>query len=61
MSFCSGSVSGQSVRCPEIRVSQADYANCNGVFSLTNTSVSWAPDRPVYKHQSRNRSDPDLR
>ena len=43
------------VRCPDIKVSQADYANCNGVFSLTNTSVTWAPDRPVYKHRTRNR------
>ena len=54
-SVCSGAVASASVRCPDIRVSQADYANCNGVFSLTNTSVTWAPDRPVYKHRTRNR------
>ena len=43
------------MRCPEIRVSQADYANCNGVYRLTNTSVLWSPLSPVYKHQSKDR------
>ena len=45
--------SSVSVRCPELRVTRADYASCNGVYSLHNSSVSWAPDTPVYKHKSK--------
>ena len=53
----SGALGELTVRCPEIRVSRADYANCNGVYSITNSSVLWSPLSPVYKHNSRDRSD----
>ena len=54
----SGALGELTVRCPQIRVSLADYANCNGVYSLTNTSVLWSPSSPVYKHHSKDRSVP---
>ena len=33
----------------------ADYADCNGEYEVTEESVSWAPDRRVYAHQSKDR------
>ena len=45
-----------SVTCPDIVVRGADYANCNGVYNFVNdTYVTWAPERPVYKHKTKNR------
>ena len=43
--------------CPDIVVSNADFAKCNGLYSLEpSLHVSWAPQTPVFKHESKNRS-----
>ena len=44
-----------TVSCPVVRVSNADFADCNGDYSLTEERVAWAPDRPVYQHLSKDR------
>ena len=45
-----------TVKCLEIIVRNANYANCNGLYQFVNTThVTWAPNRPVYKHKSKNR------
>ena len=37
-------------------VSGASYANCDGQYEYTKDQVvSWAPDKPVYKHVTKNR------
>ena len=33
----------------------ATYANCDGRYKVTTDSVEWAPQRPVYKHVSKDR------
>ena len=43
------------VICPTISVDSADYADCNGVYSITGYVVLWAVLRPVYKHRSKDR------
>ena len=46
-----------SGECPDIVVSNADFAKCNGLYSLEpSLHVSWAPQTPVFKHESKNRS-----
>lgn len=46
----------ESVECPTVAVKNADYANCNGVYKyVSNIHVTWAPQRPVYKHKTKNR------
>ena len=32
-----------------------DYANCNGEYTESEVKVSWAPERPVFKHRDRDR------
>ena len=44
-----------SVTCPSISVTSADYAECNGAYSVTDYVVLWAVDRPVYKHVAKDR------
>ena len=41
--------------CRRLVVYRADFASCNGEYVLSNTTVSWAPLRPVYKHEGKNR------
>ena len=41
--------------CPELKVQNAEYANCNGEYVETEVRVSWAPDRPVFKHKDKDR------
>ena len=41
------------VECPEVMVRGAEYAECDGLYTVTDTSVAWARDRPVYRHRSR--------
>ena len=44
-----------NIICPQLIVSGANFAKCNGKYELSNSSVSWAPERPVYKHVAKNR------
>ena len=44
-----------SVTCPSISVTSADYAECNGAYSVTDYVVLWAVHRPVYKHVAKDR------
>ena len=44
-----------SVICPNVEVTNADYADCDGEYELVDDRVSWAPDRPVYKHVNKDR------
>ena len=41
--------------CPRVVVYNADYADCNGEYDVTQETVSWAPDRRVYAHRSKDR------
>merc|ERR1712212_991661 len=41
--------------CPRVAVYNADYADCNGDYAMTDGTVSWAPDRRVYAHPCKNR------
>ena len=41
--------------CPGLRVQNAEYANCNGEYEESTLRVSWAPERPVFKHTERDR------
>ena len=43
------------VICPTLNVMGAAYANCNGNYKVTGESVSWSPDRLVYKHINKDR------
>eukprot|EP00095_Tigriopus_kingsejongensis_P001320 maker-scaffold249_size238305-snap-gene-1.12 protein:Tk01320 transcript:maker-scaffold249_size238305-snap-gene-1.12-mRNA-1 annotation:"PREDICTED: hemicentin-1-like" len=43
------------VICPTINVLGATYALCDGEYRVTNEVVDWAPDRPVYRHESKDR------
>ena len=48
--------SGQpSLACPVLTVSNAEFADCNGDYSVTEEVVSWAPDRPVYANTDKDR------
>ena len=33
----------------------SEYANCNGEYEESTVEVSWATERPVYKHTSKDR------
>ena len=33
----------------------AAYGDCNGNYKVTGESVSWSPDRLVYKHINKDR------
>ena len=46
---------GSATSCYHLLVNGANFADCNGEYFLSNTSVSWAPDKPVYKHVDKNR------
>ena len=37
-----------AVTCPVLTVTNADFADCNGDYSVTEKRVAWAADRPVY-------------
>ena len=41
--------------CPSLNVLGATYAKCDGEYRVTAASVEWAPERPVYKHVSKDR------
>ena len=43
------------VICETLNVLGATYANCDGRYKVTTDSVEWAPQRPVYKHVSKDR------
>ena len=36
-------------------VYNADYADCNGEYDVTEETVNWAPDRRVYAHRTKDR------
>ena len=36
-------------------VYNADYADCNGQYELSQYVVLWAVERPVYRHKERDR------
>ena len=40
--------------CPRVVVYNADYADCNGEYDVTEETVSWASDRRVYAHRSKD-------
>ena len=42
-------VKSEAVKCPLLEVTNADYANCNGIYMLTNITVAWALNAPVYQ------------
>ena len=44
-----------SVVCPTLNVLGATYANCDGRYDVTADRVAWAPERPVYKHERKDR------
>ena len=44
-----------SVICPLISVYNADYADCNGQYRLSDYVVLWSVERPVYRHVDRDR------
>ena len=41
--------------CPVLRVSNADFANSNGDYSVTEERVAWSADRPVYANADKDR------
>ena len=41
--------------CDTLNVLGATYANCDGRYKVTNEQVEWAPERPVYRHASKDR------
>ena len=41
--------------CPSLTVQKAEYANCNGDYEESTVRVSWAPERPVFRHRDRDR------
>jgi len=43
------------VSCPVLTVTNADFADCNGDYSVTEETVTWATDRPVYAHADKDR------
>ena len=43
------------VICPTLNVMGAAYGDCNGNYKVTGESVSWSPDRLVYKHINKDR------
>lgn len=43
------------VICDTLNVQGATYANCDGRYKVVADRVAWAPDRPVYKHVSKDR------
>ncbi len=46
----------RGVVCPKLNVLGATYANCDGVYEFApGQEVEWAPDRPVYKHRTKDR------
>ena len=38
-----------------LTVANADFADCNGDYSVTEERVAWAADRPVYAHADKDR------
>ena len=46
---------GSATSCHHLLVHGADKADCNGEYFLSNASVSWAPNKPVYKHVGKDR------
>ncbi len=43
------------VICQTLNVLGATYANCDGQYVITNDHVDWAPERPVYRHENKDR------
>ena len=41
--------------CPVLTVTNANFADCNGDYSVTEERVAWAGDRPVYAHADKDR------
>ena len=54
-------IAGQlnALLCPRVVVYNADYADCNGEYDVTEETVSWAPDRRVYAHRTKDRCGPN--
>ena len=48
-------MAGDEIGCHHLLVHGADKADCNGEYFLSNASVSWAPNKPVYKHVGKDR------
>ena len=48
-------MAGDETGCHHLLVQGADKADCNGEYFLSNASVSWAPNKPVYKHVGKDR------
>ena len=38
-----------------LTVSEAEFANCNGEYRVTEDRVAWAKDRPVYANLEKDR------
>ena len=50
------SAGAASLLCPRVRVSNAEYADCDGEYKQTSgVRVNWAPERTVYKHTDKDR------
>ena len=48
-------ISGSSVTCPMVSVSNADYGKCNGKYRKVDKTAFWAPEKPVYEHLEKER------
>ena len=46
---------GPNVICDTLNVLGATYANCDGRYKYTDDQVDWAPERPVFKHVTKDR------
>ena len=46
---------GPNVICDTLNVLGATYANCDGRYKYTDAQVDWAPERPVFKHVTKDR------
>ena len=46
---------GPNVICDTLNVLGATYANCDGRYKYTDEQVDWAPERPVFKHVTKDR------
>ena len=53
--FCFDTFVAANVICKTVNLIGTNNANTNGYYQLTDDHVAWAPERPVYKHVSKNR------
>ena len=44
-----------AIICKSVFVSGATYADCNGQYNYVGIPASFDPEKPVYKHEMKNR------